>query len=1795
MDGSGPPNGSGDAPGSSGEGPSPTAEDRAGTAALHGLLRSLGAGLDDMFPMPSGTSHSRLRAILSTLRSTTPDATAQLDALTQLCDYLSVGTEESMVSFSIDAFVPPLVSLLSDGTADTKLLSARAITHMMDALPTAAASISHHGAAVPLCANLLSIQYIDLAEQSLSALEKLSTDFPHPIVRAGGFSAALSFIDFFSTGVQRVAASTVCNLCRGPPSEAMDMVVEVLPTMRNLLDSLDQRIREYTIQGFSRLADGFRGSSSKLEQLCSENAVLVDKVLGLVVPASPPALTPSFYASALHLLATLARGSVVLSEKLMNTNSLIMKMKSRLENAGSSHALDYLAVADALLPDSGDPEDMPVPTSRSRRRRSNASVMSALAAIDVKRRASLEKDSAPLEKFGKALFLPLMRFYVSSADVGAKQHTLSVLSKLVSIAPDHLLDDLILSPQTSEADAISDVSFCPFVSTLISENSSHNEAHMGLSLANSALTKVPEVKKEFVREGVMHEILRLAALAPKKEDEEANTANAANAAVPSTRAIAGTTASSVRIDGNADGTPVSRGLRHLAGLEIRDRALRSGSNTMGRHTSSSRGAAAAASAGARSSTDPAVASRLAIHVGSFRPMSSEAKSHAVSKRALKLVNTHLSDESGNGDPNEMKSQVLLQLIATHDDLQAAAKSPDISSGLKAMDELIRSIADDSGISVYEFSRSKIADALFEYLVAEDWSSTVRTERCVAFVDAMNKYATKKPFLLLVRRLLGAFSSEEKLPVQINETGSSGSSVNSGLRQLSQPFKLKLRRGNPEGNSSPDLKDYSHHIVLIEPLATMSSVEDFLWPRVSSGPASSRFRGRSRHSAPADVNDGGDGGHTEDLDSDHIDEEMVVGSEDGHEATIDGDGSGENDEEMEAHFNQGELFDIDDDAAEQMDTAAAEEEEEQVQHESNSDEEMSSASDDVIEQDGDGEEMDTDGPGFGLETQLVGSLPAFELDDDALAQITGASIRRPGSTDGGGELSRSRQASASAFARALSSGDVAAATAMRSYAAALAGSSRAHARSSAYRSATTQASGESSARRSSRLNFSLNNIPIPSDRSILSAVVRGSRRSHGVGPKLWSEVHTLTYRRAKPTATPAARSQGAGASSSAAPTRRSSRLRGSNSAPEPVVVAAPLTPASTEISAKVLDRIMGGNMTTSVPEYSKLDHLPGEAAKYVSLLKYLKWIQEHRDPRNSGGHAIALSSECGSDIDFISHKITSKVKRQVSDPLALCGSAVPRWCFSVAKQAPFLMPFETRRVLFQSTALGMTRALHLLQAREDMANTNSGVSSNSQRSMRRESETRISRIQRSKVRIYRNRMLESALRVMSLYATNSTILEVEYFEEVGTGLGPTLEFYTLASREAQRLDLQLWRSKNTYVAPDPKTAPTAPRRSARGSASRSSRRKSRGSSPKSGAEGEGLSNENVQYVESTGHGLFPAPTISLKKGNLGTVEMFTFIGRLVGKGLADGRLLDLRFSRTFCELLLAFITALGEMDNNNPAAGGNDDGVFHPIGSGDSATTGNKLKSIDSTLLWEKYCSGRPVLAMLRDVDPQLASSLQSMLTMLTNGHRRTVSSLCLSYTLPGNDSVELVPKGAELEVTADNLEDYVARVAYHVLFAGVRKQAEALLIGFSEVLDLQSLSLFQANELEMLICGPSHEDWSVEFLVQATRCDHGFRHESEAVLTLFKVLSELSPDDQRRFVLFVTGSPALPLGGLRNLNPRLTIVKRTPEAGRSPDECLPTVMTCTNYLKLPDYSNYELAKERIMYAIQEGQGSFHLS
>lgn len=117
----------------------------------------------------------------------------------------------------------------------------------------------------------------------------------------------------------------------------------------------------------------------------------------------------------------------------------------------------------------------------------------------------------------------------------------------------------------------------------------------------------------------------------------------------------------------------------------------------------------------------------------------------------------------------------------------------------------------------------------------------------------------------------------------------------------------------------------------------------------------------------------------------------------------------------------------------------------------------------------------------------------------------------------------------------------------------------------------------------------------------------------------------------------------------------------------------------------------------------------------------------------------------------------------------------------------------------------------------------------------------------------------------------------------------------------------------------------------------------------------------------------------------------------------------------------------------------------------------------------------------------------------------------------------------------------------------------------------------------------------MKYLSECCRPDHGFTLDSPAIRMLFDVLSSYDNVQQRGFVQFVTGSPKLPVGGLRSLSPQLTIVCKTVDGLDSADAYLPSVMTCVNYLKLPDYSSVDIMRQRLATAISEGQMSFHLS
>jgi len=154
-------------------------------------------------------------------------------------------------------------------------------------------------------------------------------------------------------------------------------------------------------------------------------------------------------------------------------------------------------------------------------------------------------------------------------------------------------------------------------------------------------------------------------------------------------------------------------------------------------------------------------------------------------------------------------------------------------------------------------------------------------------------------------------------------------------------------------------------------------------------------------------------------------------------------------------------------------------------------------------------------------------------------------------------------------------------------------------------------------------------------------------------------------------------------------------------------------------------------------------------------------------------------------EFVHPKITAKANRQLQDPLVIMTGNLPQWLPQIGMACPFLFPFETRHLLFYATSFDRDRALQrLLDTTPDLNAAES-------------SERVAPRLDRRKRAISRTEILKQAEHILQDFGHSKALLEIQYENEVGTGLGPTLEFYALVSAELQRTDLGLWNGSDSY--------------------------------------------------------------------------------------------------------------------------------------------------------------------------------------------------------------------------------------------------------------------------------------------------------------------------------------------------------------------------------------------------------------
>ncbi|XP_022767204.1 E3 ubiquitin-protein ligase UPL7 isoform X2 [Durio zibethinus] len=281
--------------------------------------------------------------------------------------------------------------------------------------------------------------------------------------------------------------------------------------------------------------------------------------------------------------------------------------------------------------------------------------------------------------------------------------------------------------------------------------------------------------------------------------------------------------------------------------------------------------------------------------------------------------------------------------------------------------------------------------------------------------------------------------------------------------------------------------------------------------------------------------------------------------------------------------------------------------------------------------------------------------------------------------------------------------------------------------------------------------------------------------------------------------------------------------------------------------------------------------------------------------------------------------------------------------------------------------------------------------------------------------------------------------------------------------------------------------------------------------------------------------------------LNGIQMIEFLGRVVGKALYEGILLDYAFSHVFVQKLLGQYSFLDEL----------------------------------STL------------------DPELYRNL-----MYVKNYDGDIKELCLDFTVTEESFgkrhvIELKPGGKDVCVTNDNKMQYVHAMADYKLNRQILPFSNAFYRGLTDLISPSWLKLFNASEFNQLLSGGDH-DIDVDDLRNNTRYTGGYSEGSRTIKLFWEVMKDFEPKERCMLLKFVTSCSRAPLLGFKYLQPSFTIHKVASDAplwatiGGSDVERLPSASTCYNTLKLPTYKRSSTLKAKLRYAISSNAG-FELS
>ncbi|XP_048520980.1 probable E3 ubiquitin-protein ligase HERC4 [Dendroctonus ponderosae] len=233
-------------------------------------------------------------------------------------------------------------------------------------------------------------------------------------------------------------------------------------------------------------------------------------------------------------------------------------------------------------------------------------------------------------------------------------------------------------------------------------------------------------------------------------------------------------------------------------------------------------------------------------------------------------------------------------------------------------------------------------------------------------------------------------------------------------------------------------------------------------------------------------------------------------------------------------------------------------------------------------------------------------------------------------------------------------------------------------------------------------------------------------------------------------------------------------------------------------------------------------------------------------------------------------------------------------------------------------------------------------------------------------------------------------------------------------------------------------------------------------------------------------------------------------------------------------------------------------------------------------LYKKLLNEVVGLSDLKELSPLMANSLKALLEYQNDDLQ---DIFCLSFDINRDIwgeivTVELKPNGSNIPVTQDNKQEYVTLYVDYIFRKSVENQYNAFHEGFMKVCGGRVLLLFHSQELMAIVVGNENYDWHA--LEEAAEYKNGYKSSDPTIRYFWEVLQEMSLEDKKKFLLFLTGTYRIPIQGMKAI--KITIQPT------NDDKFLPVAHTCFNLLDLPRYKTKERLKYKLMQAIQQTEG-----